>query len=259
MALVAERLALVAQNQRNIENVNKVAADVTSKILKQAARLDQNGVGGYLRTTLPGVVDEFGNLNAKLAVDYYDEVRFVARQAIIDSPFLISRADTAAARAAKYLQGQAYVAKIPNFNPVALAESVINSGMTGFMAEGQAGLESYTIQSLTRAVASYNRDTVLYNSTLDRAVLGVQRVASPTACDFCQMVAFDSSGNERVSSYAANYHKNCACSIETIYAGGSAIRPEWYNDFDYGNKVENSYDQSAWNIWKSQAASYFAR
>jgi hypothetical protein len=92
---------------------------------------------------------------------------------------------------------------------------------------------------MTRAVGSYNRDTILYNAGLDDAVVTVQRVAEADACAFCALMAFSStrsaSGQSldvRTTQYAVDFHARCRCSIETLYEGDDPIRPPYYDQFE---------------------------
>jgi len=228
----AERAALSLANQRRIDQMNRVAKREFEKLLAPANGLTQYQSAAYVRTVAPGVIDKFGMINAEIARDYYQAVRLDAAKALTESRFLTRRSDTAAARAAKTLQGKKYAATIPKFNINPMVDDVVSSAMSGLQRAGFTMFQIEAGNAMTRAVASFNRDTILYNSALDPAVVGVQRVAGPGACDFCQIVAFDSYSSPRVSSYAAEYHKNCNCSIETIYAGDQPIRPDHYSDFD---------------------------
>lgn len=226
------RVELANRNQYRIDQMNRIAKREFEKLLAPANGLNQYDSAAYIREIAPGVIDQFGTINAEIARQYYDNVREEARKAITDSGYFTNRSDTAAARAAKVLQGKKYKASIPSLNVQPKVDDVVSASMAGLQRGQFEMFQTEAGNALTRAVASYNRDTMLYNSALDPAVIGIQRVAAPNACEFCQTVAFDSYGSPRVSSYAADYHKNCNCSIETLYAGDSPLRPDYYDDFE---------------------------
>ena len=230
------RYVLVQKNQATIGQVNEALKATAQKALAPLPGLTQEGAGNLLRQTVPGLVDQFGNVNAQIAKAYYETQRDLAFSAIRQSGNYVRKGQVKAAnrRAAATLQGQVYKAGIPDFNVAEKTDSIIGYGMKSFMDYGGAQASANVENAMTRAVASYNRDTMLYNSSLDPAVIGVQRVAEADACAFCQMVAFDSYGSARVSGYAADYHNHCRCSIETLYAGDTAYRPDYYDDFQYG-------------------------
>lgn len=230
------RYLLVKRNQATLRQVNAVLDSTAQKALAPLNNLTQQGAGALFRNVVPGLVDQFGNVNAQIARQYYLDQRDVAWKAIETGGFTkyrrtsISRAT--AVTKAQIALSQGYTPVSPKFDAITRSESTINYSMKLFQSMG--GAASTEIRNaLTRAVASYNRDTILYNSALDAAVVGVQRVAEPGACKFCQMVAFQKGGRVRVSSYAANYHNNCRCSIETLYAGDAPYAPHYYKNFDY--------------------------
>lgn len=225
------RVALAAQNHYRLDQMNRIARREFERLLIPANGLNQYESAAYVRTIAPGVIDQFGSINAEIAREYYNTVREEAIKALTESRYLTARSDTVAARAAKTLQGKKYVASLPKFDLNAMVDDVVSSGMAGLQRNGFEMFQKESGNALTRAVASYNRDTILYNSALDPAVIGVQRVAGPNACEFCRIVAFDSYGSPRVSSYAPEYHKNCNCSIETLYAGDRPMRPDYYDEY----------------------------
>lgn len=239
----ASRFALISENQAALRRVNQTMMTVADRALAPISRVNQQGAATLFRSTVPGLIDEFGNVNALIAKNYYQAQRFVYfKQQVMSNGITAKRAQNnlrrqATNRAQAQLQSQlavanGYKAKLPGFDPLAKADSVVNYGMSLFMKNGPQAKQEI-MNAITRAVASYNRDTILFNSALDSDVVGVQRVAEPGACDFCAMVAFDRYGSARVSSYAANYHNNCHCTIETLYENDKPIVPDYYADFEY--------------------------
>lgn len=242
-SIARQRYNLMRENQAAMKRVNDLASETTARALSDLGGLAQNEVGGLLREVVPGIVDQFGNVNANIAIDYYGQQRELAFKALegqYSGRYGVRKA--ANRRAQAQLKAAAYNPQLPEFDAAAKSESIIGFGMKTWVNGGDVAGE--VSNAVTREVASYNRDTILYNSALDPEVTGVQRVAEPNACDFCQMVAFDSYGSARVSGYAADYHNNCHCSIETLYRGDAPVRPDYYDEFEYGN-IEASKNESS--------------
>lgn len=236
------RLALAKRNQTAMKQVSTLLTAEATKVLSVAPGTQQE-LGGYLRTVVPGLVDKYGNVNAEIARQYYDEQRalYLASQGLQPGSANRVARNSARARASRLANaktaGQIYVAKIPTFSATKLTESMIGYSMSRFMKD--LPYSEDLVNAMTRAIGSYHRDTVLYNAGLDEAVIGVQRVAEPNACAFCMTVALGSyrsyttnSADVRVGSYAADYHNNCNCSIETLYEGDAPIRPDYYDQFE---------------------------
>lgn len=231
MATNRELYVLSQRNQAAMRRVEDLLIADSMKVLPKAKELPQQELGAFLRLYTPGLIDKHGAINAAGALTYYNERYDLYRAGL-------SR-DVAARAASKATQSAIYVAKIPSFNPTALAQGVINYGMASYATGGYDVMERAVVSSLTRAVASYNRDTILYNAALDPGVITVQRVAEPDSCAFCQLMAFSStqaaSGSKldvRTSQYAVDFHDRCRCSIETIYQGDNPIRPPYYDKFE---------------------------
>ena len=201
---------LVQQNQANLRRVNQVLKETATRALAPLDTLTQDGAAVLFRSTVPGLIDEFGNVNAQIAKSYYQAQKLVNINTVrIESSALkpSSRGKLtnrmADRRATAELKAQltvnsGYEVKLPKFDVTSKADTIVNYAMQQFQRTG-AGATPEITNALTRAVASYNRDTILFNSALDKSVVGVQRVAEANACDFCQMVALDRHGSARVS------------------------------------------------------------
>lgn len=240
-----QRYELQRRNQASMEQVNTLLMREANSVLDLASNFGQQEMGGYLRNVVPGLVDKWGNVNASIAVKYYDQQRALWRQqnptAFSTSSQrrrnLANNANRKAERVAgAKLKSEIYVATMPKFDSQELADPIIGWGMSRFMEEGAGAMRDAVSNSLTRAVGSYNRDTLLYNAGLDSAVWKVQRVAEPNACAFCIMVAFSSPGwtvsDVRTADYAIDFHDHCKCSIETLYEGDQPYRPDYYDAFE---------------------------
>ena len=251
MATNRELYELSRRNQAAMLRVERLLIRDSTKVLTKAKELPQQELGAFLRLYTPGLIQKHGNINAASALTYYNERYALYRAGL--SKGISARAAAAATQAA------IYAPKIPSFNPTALAQGVINYGMASFATGGYGQMERSVTSSLTRAVAGYNRDTILYNSALDPGVITVQRVAEPDGCAFCQLMAFSStrsaSGNSldvRTSQYAVDFHDRCRCSIETLYQGDSPIRPPYYDKF------EKSYDDATLEVGSSNTKDVLA-
>ncbi len=260
-----QRYDLIRRNQASMAQVETLLTAEANKVLSLAEQFDQQAMGGYLRTVVPGLVDKYGNINATLAMKYYDEQRLLWRQRNPSafSPSTAKRRLNTKASAAKAerfasakLKSELYVASLPNFDIATKAEPIIGYGMQRFQAEGYGAMRDAVTNSMTRAVGSFNRDTILYNAGLDDAVYKVQRVAEPNACAFCITVAFSSPGwtvsDIRTADYAIDFHDNCKCSIETLYVGDKPARPDYYDKF------EEDYISAAQEVGTSNAKELFA-
>lgn len=249
--LIAESYNVMRRNQASMQQVTTLLEQEATQVLNVARDFDRNQLGGFLRSVVPGLVDRYGTVNATVAMKYYDEQRLLWRQrnptAFATSATARRQARQSAQRraqnyAAARLKSELFVASLPKFDALAKSEPIIGWGMSQFVEDGFDAASSAVRNSLTRAVGSYHRDTIIYNAGLDDAVVAVQRVAEPNACEFCRLVAFQSwRGREsRLSSYAIDFHDNCHCSIETIYEGDQPIRPDYYDEFE--QQYEEFYD-----------------
>jgi len=258
LAMTRERYLLQQRNQTNIRRVNELMERESLTLFGSLSNPDQSQMGGFLRRAVPGLVDKYGRINAAVAIQYYDSQRAEYEKRFALKPAAGTYVDPRTGRrltrntssraqnyAAARLKSATYIASVPKFDSVKKSEPIIGYGMALFQKNGFGGLQAEVTNAMTRAVASFNRDTILYNSALDPDVIGVQRVAQSGACDFCQTVAFDSYGSVRVSSYAIEFHNHCQCSIETIFEGDSAYRPDYYDSFAYGGEAGFATDTTS--------------
>jgi hypothetical protein len=242
VATARELYAAARRNQSAIRAVDTLVKRDTAALLVTAEGLGQQQMGGFLRNLVPGLVDRYGNINATAAVNYYNERRLLSLRPGASLPGRANRQlrqnarRQASNRAAAETRSQIFLARRAPINPVAASQSPINYAMRVYQDSGFGAMQDGLSNAMTRAVASYNRDTILYNAALDPDVVGVQRVAEPGACGFCSLQAvasIDASrGFRSQPSYAVEYHNNCRCSIETLYADDDFIIPEHYAQFE---------------------------
>lgn len=239
MATAREKYESARRNQANMLQVETALKEESIAVLGLARELtNQQEMGGYLRQVVPGLINRWGEVNLAAALEYYNQerLRYLSERANSNSRNGNRRAAERFAR--ERLQSAIYVAKRPPIDLFAKAEPVIGFGMQMFNEFGFDRMQTDITNAMTRAVASYNRDTLLYNSAIDDAVVKVQRVAEPNACGFCRTLAFKSwrasAGKDgiRTADYAIDFHSNCRCSIETLYEGDQVIEPEYYERFE---------------------------
>ena len=238
------RYLMGVRNRVVMEQVDRIATQETLTVVEAARDFDQQELGGFLRTTMPPLVDRYGQINATAALDYYNQTKaaWYAERGGTNAGMLSgsrrlirnSRNTRSSRYAAARLEAEIYVATRPEFNLTAKVDGIVNYAMATFSKNGFDAMKPSLTNSLTRALASYQRDTVLYNSALDRDVYKVQRVARPNACSFCRVVAFESyrGSDVRTADYAIDFHDNCHCTIETLYLGDQPIRPDYYENFE---------------------------
>lgn len=231
-----QQYELTKRNQATMGQVETLLLREGTQVLSAGQNLGRQEMGGFLRQVVPGLIDRYGKVNAVAAMKYYDEQRLAWKNHAGNTTTRNSQRRKAERFAAAKLRSEIYVAKLPEFKPVEIADPIVGYGMARFTEEGFDVMRDQVNAAMTRAVASYNRNTILYNAGLDDAVVGVQRVAEPNACAFCAMVAFGSSQwharESRVADYAIDFHNNCRCSIETLYEGDQPVRPDYYDDFE---------------------------
>jgi hypothetical protein len=230
------------RNQATMTQVETLLEREAQGVLALGATLDRQAMGGFLRQIVPVLIDKYGNINSVAAMQYYDEQRLAwlkrnpaAFSTITSRSARGNRSRQAERFAAAKLKSATYVATMPSFNAGAIADPIVGYSMARFTESGFAAMTDQLTSAMTRAVASYNRDTILYNAGLDDAVVSVQRVAEPDACAFCALMAFGSgtgNTNPRTASYAIDFHDRCRCSIETLYIGDKPIRPPYYDKFE---------------------------
>lgn len=210
-----QRKTLALANRRTLLNVSSLMKAEAVKVISRGQGLDQQELGGYLRTVIPAIIARYGNLNAVTAADYYEKVRAISAK-----------------------NAPAYKAIVPTFDALERADTVINYGMATFMKEGFERLPQLLSIAMTTPVNGYNRSTLDQNAALDTSAKTVQRIAEPNACAFCALMAFSTTSTAegqsigtRTFSYAPDFHDNCHCTVEVIFEGQDPIVPDYYQDF----------------------------
>jgi len=228
------RYLLAQRNQSTLARVNALAMQNARTVFLTGAELDRQTFGGFVRRVLPPIVDQWGKVNAVAAMDHYDASRELWYQVHGEK----APGGQAYARSTRYASaitsGRIYKATIPNFDSVALANPVVNEMMKTFATNGFDASSSAGQNAITRTIAQYNRDTMLFNSGLDESVKRVQRVAEFNACGFCKSLAVGGYGrtSTRTSDYAVKWHNHCRCSIEVLFDGDKEVRPEYYDQIE---------------------------
>lgn len=238
------RYELAIRNQHTLEQVNTLAMDEGRSVVSVAADFTQQEYGGLLRGVIPQLLDKYGNINATAALSYYEQ----ARRAWYDK-----KAYNSAGRDANRTRSQRYAAAVTQggirkasitaaeykavyadtYDLVGKTDAIVNYAMKVRATSGHMPSVAAMENALTREVAAYHRDTVLFNAGLDKSVSKVQRVAQAKACEFCRMMALGSTnGTVRLSDYAAKFHSHCHCTIQALFEGDKPIRPDYYDQFE---------------------------
>lgn len=235
------------KQQATLAQVNDLITSQATTLANVGADFAQQEYGGYLRTIIPNLLDNFGNVNAQAAINYFDEARTewykaygseasrqVSRSSVAAREKRFAAAKTQGAYRVGTMAADEFVAEfLPTYKTLEKSEAVIGFAMKIRAKSGHAPSVVAMNNALTREVASYHRDTVLFNSALDPFVSRVQRVAQATACEFCKLMALGSdSGKVRVSTYAVKFHSHCHCTIQTIWEGEDPVRPDYYDKFE---------------------------
>lgn len=262
------RYDLIRRNQATLKAINELASDEALTVLDAGLDLERYEYAGYMRKTLPPILDKWGNVSAKAALDHYESARLEWRKVMeyrtISNTWDVPRAQVVNGKvtvltpgevreflqprsemglraqrrertyAQKVAQGRIYQATIPPFDPEAMSDPVIAQAMKAYSRGGVRAGNDAAANALTRQIGAYNRDTALYNAGLDRSVAGVQRIVNPNGCAWCKTLAVGGIGRSRrvVLDFAVHFHDHCRCHIETLFAGDKPLRPDYYDDIE---------------------------
>lgn len=249
------------QQEATLKRVNDLITNEATNAVAAGAGLGQQEYGAFLRDLIvPNLLDKYGQINATAAIQFYDESRTVWNE-LYGSTYQAGRdaRRTAATRfATARTQGalqvaQGYAAKYANdYDVIGKTDAVVNWAMKVRAQSGHAPSVAAMNNALTREVAMYHRDTVLFNSALDPYATRVQRVAQATACEFCRLMALGSTnGKVRLSTYAAKYHDNCHCTIQPLFGNDQPVRPDYYDKFEKEYAAASKSGGSAKSILKT--------
>jgi hypothetical protein len=216
-----------------LKQVNDLITNQASAVVSAGASLGLQEYGGLLREVIPTLLDQYGNINAQAAIDYYnslsmEQIRVNGSETRTANRLAARRTQSALAVA------QGYTATFADtYDVVAKTDAVVNFAMKVRATQGHAPSVDAMNNALTREVAMYHRDTVLFNAALDPYVSRVQRVAQASACEFCRLMAIGSdNGKVRVSTYAVKFHDHCHCTIQPLFQGEAPVRPDYYDSFE---------------------------
>lgn len=245
---------LQQRNWATLDQVQELAMAETRTVVSVAEGFAQQEFGGFLRESIFPIVDKWGRVNATAAMDYYEESRNVWWQMHSQENQAVGR-DAIRGKETRYaaarLRGQIrkanyadYKAILPTYDVIGKSEYIINAGMKAFMGQPFPDAVKTIENAMTRQVASFHRDAILFNAGLDAAVHKVQRVAEANACAFCRLMALGYKGQKaRTADYAIHYHDHCRCTIEVLFEGDEPIRPDYYDLFE---KQASKYGQAGW-------------
>lgn len=258
VSYLRERYELARRNQATMAAVERLAGSEALTVLGTAVDLDRYQYAGFMRKTLPPIIDKWGKVNGKAALDHYEASRAAWQKAhgyldtvgvnTTQGPYTVWRPGNNSRRerafAAKVVQGRIYQARMPAFDAGALTDPVIGAALKAYESGGLLAGNDAAANALTRQIGAYNRDTLLYNAGLDENVSGVQRVVNPNGCAWCKQLAVGGIGRSRriVMDFAVNFHTHCKCSIETLFIGDKPLRPDYYDDIERDLKKAGAGD-----------------
>lgn len=254
------RYELSRQQETTLKQVNDLISRQAADVVAPAAGFDQQQFGGLLRQVVPTLLDQYGKINATAAIQFYDQSREFWDQNLSNASQGGRDARRTAAQryATARTQGavkaaQGYAAQFADtYDTVSKTDAVVNWAMKVRATSGHQPSVEAMQNALTREVAAYHRDTVLFNSALDPNVSRVQRVAQASACEFCRLMALGSTnGKVRVSTYAVKFHSHCHCTIQPLFDGEQPVRPDYYDQFEKQYAEASKSGGSAKSILKN--------
>lgn len=142
--------------------------------------------------TVPALTQEWGDVSAATAQEWYDE----------------TRAERKIARS--------FRARMANPVPEEIVIRRLRYGIGHLFTDAPEGLLPWLLDAMQEYVQQPGRDTITQSTARDPKAVGWRRVTSPGACDFCVMLAAKGVVR-RKRSEAFKAHGNCSC----------VAAPEW--------------------------------
>lgn len=213
--------------------VSNLAGDAVTRLLPDLSALSAPEAGGAVRKVADTVLTSFGAVATTTAVQSYETMSSAALEELIQASIAAGERGSARVGLAVALNDalrREFVAK-----PVRVAkkvaeslEPVVGQTMTKYSQGAFVEAATQLADSVMREMSNIYRDTIKANSLEDPRVSGYQRVASASACAFCLVVCL----NEYTSFDAdGGYHDHCSCTTVPIFTGMSAVRPDYYDEF----------------------------
>jgi len=221
----------IARDKTLLRNIETITGQTVRRLMPDLRTLEQYDAGGVIRQVANTVSLSMGNVATTAAVESYSSMSVAALDELLkDAASLPDKGEVI--RLARGLAwAREHQAKTIAVAPVIRknVDSVIGLSMKNFMDGRFPDAEMALEKGVARLVANIYRDTMATNSYNDQNATGYQRVASPTACSFCMVVAlneyttFDQSGG---------YHDSCGCTAVPIFRGVGSFRPDYYDQFE---------------------------
>jgi hypothetical protein len=225
----------IKNNSRQIGQVAEIARVEMLGAFGITIVNNRNDFAGLIRNLGPAVLNKYGNISATAALYHYEEMRELAFKNAIGlelSRRAQNRRAAAQVSASIQVSTSSYAPSIKAVDVATKTEDMIKYSLSKYDSSGYIGGKNAALDYALREIAQANRDTILFNATLDNSVQGVQRIADPNACAFCLTVAL---GGSR--SFASKYHDSCRCTIEPIFKGQSDFRPDYYDELEEKYKL----------------------
>lgn len=269
---------LIARDKKAQTSVARVAEGTALALLPDLSTLSQGEAGGVVRKVAESVTTQVGKAASVAAVTSYADMAEAGRE-VIASKFAddVSRNVAEAHKydgrtlaeldallkmdprnsALRTARGwAAYGAK--QFTPTTIdvmkvvtenIDGIVGHSMARYMTGVYADAEVALSSGVARMVENIYRDTIVTNSQRDTFAQGYQRVASPTACSFCLMVALN---QYTTFEQSGGYHDHCSCTAVPVFNGMGAYSPDYYDGF------RSDYDKAFASVNSSKAEDIIA-
>lgn len=206
--------SLITQQKAAQNALSTLAGQTAAKAVPDLSTLSQQQAGGVLRTVTTGTLNAFGTAATATGAESYAAY----------SDWAIESGVTR----------QTYTpSTVPKLSDVVMERvgPLVGYSMAAFSEGNFEGATVNLITGLSREVSNIYRQTIAFNSQNDNRVLYYQRVASPTACGFCALIAvktaMDSGGED-----FDGYHDHCGCSNVPVFKGDYGFYPDYYDDLE---------------------------
>ena len=165
---------------------------------------------------VPVLTDQYGNLAASVAAEWFDELRAEAG-----------------------VRGTFRASQSPSM-PVDMAQSTVRWSASHLFTDNPTGMLAPLAGEVLKMVLQPSRDTIVDQVAADPYGVGWHRNARPTACDFCIMLAGRGAiyRSERSASFAS--HGHCYCSASPSWdANAREVPARCYTASERMQKVRN--------------------
>jgi hypothetical protein len=210
-------MTTLLEKRRALRATTTLAVATTLEITNLLRDRPLQEIASQLRTTMPEVTRQFGQVAAIVSAQQYNDAR-------------------TAARLQTQYQAQPRVANT-NF--------AVQSAVGFAIGQLDKGLPYQTFQStltgsVQRLTMSSDRETVKFNVGADRDSVSYERIPSAGSCSFCLTMA--AVVRFQRSAEFDGYHNSCRCTLNPVFRGQSRTELPIYDE------VREAYDEAASQI-----------